>query len=160
VVAAFARGNDPYARVLARLVDRAARAERPVAADEGTVLDLVATLAAGRNADRTVALRAAARCFIEDHLADPGLGAARVAAATGISERHLSRVFAADGTTIPRHVLSRRLQLGYAMLSSPGLTVADVAARCGFASATYFSHAFRERFGLRAGDVRREAARR
>jgi len=160
VVAAFARGNDPYAKVLARLVDRAARAERPVAADEGTVLDLVATLAAGRNADRTVALRAAARCFIEDHLADPGLGAARVAAATGISERHLSRVFAADGTTIPRHVLSRRLQLGYAMLSSPGLTVADVAARCGFASATYFSHAFRERFGLRAGDVRREAARR
>ncbi len=163
VVAAFARGNDPYARVLARLVDRAARAERPVVADEGTVLDLVATLAADRNADRTVALRAAARCFIEDHLADPGLGAARVAAATGISERHLSRVFAADGTTIPRHVLSRRLQLGYAMLADPageagtGLTVADVAARCGFASATYFSHAFRERFGLRAGDVRRGA---
>jgi AraC-like DNA-binding protein len=166
VVAAFARGNDPYARVLARLVERAARAEHPVAADEGTVLDLVATLAAGRNADRTVALRAAARCFIEDHLADPGLGAARVAAATGISERHLSRVFAADGTTIPRHVLSRRLQLGYAMLADPateagtGRTVADVAARCGFTSATYFSHAFRERFGLRAGDVRRDAARR
>ena len=40
-----------------------------------------------------------------------------------------------------------------------GPTVADVAARCGFTSATYFSHAFRERFGLRAGDVRRDAAR-
>ena len=77
VVAAFARGNDPYARVLARLVDRAARAERPVAADEGTVIDLVATLPARRNADRTMALRAAARCFIEDHLADPGLGGPR-----------------------------------------------------------------------------------
>jgi AraC-like DNA-binding protein len=162
VVATFARGNDPYARVLARLVDRAARTERPVAADEGTVLDLVATLAAGRNADRTAALRAAARCFIEDHLADPGLGAAWVAAATGISERHLSRVFAADGTTLPRHVLSRRLQLAYAMLAdpAPGRTVADVAARCGFTSAAYFSHAFRARFGLRAGDVRRDAARR
>jgi AraC-like DNA-binding protein len=143
-------------------VDRAARTERPVAADEGTVLDLVATLAAGRNADRTVALRAAARCFIEDHLADPALGAAWVAAATGISERHLSRVFAADGTTLPRHVLSRRLQLAYAMLAdpAPGRTVADVAARCGFTSAAYFSHAFRARFGLRAGDVRRDAARR
>jgi AraC-like DNA-binding protein len=162
VVATFARGNDPYARVLARLVDRATRAERPVGADEGTMLDLVATLAAGRNADRTAALRAAARCFIEDHLADPGLGAARVAAATGISERHLSRVFAADGTTLPRHVLSRRLQLAYAMLAdpAPGRTVVDVAARCGFTSATYFSHAFRTRFGLRAGDVRRDAARR
>jgi len=163
VVATFGRGNDPYARVLARLVDRAARAEHPVAADEGTVLDLVATLAAGRHADRTVALRAAARCFIEDHLADPHLGAARIAAATGISERHLSRVFAADGTTVPRHVLSRRLRLAYAMLAHPareaGPTVADVAARCGFTSAAYFSHAFRERFGLRAGDVRRGAAR-
>jgi AraC-like DNA-binding protein len=161
VVTAFAPGGDPYARALARLVDRAARAERGLAADEGTVLDLVATLAAGRDAGRTVALRAAARCFIEEHLADPGLGAARVAAATGISERHLSRVFAADETTVPRHVLSRRLQLAYAMLAgpAPGRTVADVAARCGFTSAAYFSHAFRERFGLRAGDVRRDAAR-
>ena len=37
---------------------------------------------------------------------------------------------------------------------SAGRTVAEVAARCGFTSATYFSHAFREHFGLRAGDVR------
>ena len=35
-VTTFTPGNDPYARVLARLVDRAARTERPVAADEGT----------------------------------------------------------------------------------------------------------------------------
>jgi AraC-like DNA-binding protein len=156
VVAAFTPDGDPYARALARLVGRAARAERAVAADEGTVLDLVATLAGGRDAAPTVALRAAARCFIEEHLTDPGLGAVRIAAATGISERHLSRIFAADGTTVPRHVLSRRLQLAYAMLAQGG-TVAQVAARCGFTSAAYFSHAFRERFGLRAGDVRRGA---
>ena len=78
----------------------------------------------------------------------------------------LSRVFAADQTTVPKHVLSRRLQLAYAMLADPacaaglGRTVAEVAARCGFTSATYFSHAFRARFGLRAGDVRRDATRR
>ena len=162
VVATFRAGNDPYARALARLVGRAARPDGAVAADEGTVLDLVAVLAAGRGADRSAAFRAAARSFIEDHLADPGLGAARVAAAIGISERHLSRVFAAGGTTLPRHILSRRLQLGYAMLADParaGLTVADVAAACGFTSATYFSHIFCERFGQRAGDVRREAQR-
>lgn len=156
VVAAFTPDGDPYARALARLVGRAARAERAVAADEGTVLDLVATLAGGRDVAPTVALRAAARCFIEEHLTDPGLGAVLVAAATGISERHLSRVFAADGTTVPRHILSRRLQLAYATLAQGG-AVAEVAARCGFTSAAYFSHAFRERFGLRAGDVRRGA---
>jgi AraC-like DNA-binding protein len=159
-VAAFAPGCDPCARALARLAGRAlpsAGRPQPVAADEGTVADLVAVLAAGPAADRPAAFRAAARSFIEDHLADPGLGAARIAAAIGISERHLSRVFAAGGTTVPRHVLSRRLELAYAMLAGPGLTVTEVAARCGFTSATYFSHVFRARFGLRAGEVRRAA---
>ncbi len=164
VVTAFAPGHDPYARALARLADRATRPERQVAADEGAVLDLVAVLTADRGTDRTVALRAAAYSFVEDHLADPGLGAARIAAAIGLSERHLSRVFAAGGTTVPRHVLSRRLELAYAMLAGPRLagpsatrSVAEVAARCGFTSGTYFSHVFRERFGQRASEVRRAA---
>jgi AraC-like DNA-binding protein len=161
VVAAFAPGRDPYARALARLADRATRAEHPVAADEGAVIDLVAVLTAdrgaGHRADRTAALRAAAYGFIEDHLAEPGLGAAQIAAAIGVSERHLSRVLAAGGTTVPRLVRSRRLELAYALLASRDLAVAEVAARCGFTSATYFSHAFRERFGLRAGEVRRAA---
>jgi AraC-like DNA-binding protein len=34
-------------------------------------------------------------------------------------------------------------------------TMADVAARCGFTSATYFSRAFCFHFGIRASDVRR-----
>jgi AraC-like DNA-binding protein len=183
VVTAFAPGRDPYARALARLAGRATRAEHPVAADEGAVIDLVAVLTAGRGAgrgaghradrgaDRTAALRAAAYGFIEDHLADPGLGAAQIAAAIGVSERHLSRVLAAGGTTVPRLVRSRRLELAYALLAGNGLagpgpgrpslapSVAEVAARCGFTSVTYFSHAFRERFGLRAGEVRRAAVR-
>ena len=33
-------------------------------------------------------------------------------------------------------------------------TVADTAARCGFTSAAYFSHAFRQYFGHRASDIR------
>jgi AraC-like DNA-binding protein len=173
VVTAFAPGRDPYARALARLADQATRAEHPVAADEGAVIDLVAVLTAGSGAgrgagrtdcgaDRAAALRAAAYGFVEDHLADPGLGAAQIAAAIGVSERHLSRVLAAGEMTVPRLVRSRRLELAYAMLAgpaapSPAPSVAEVAARCGFTSAAYFSHAFRERFGLRAGEVRRAA---
>jgi transcriptional regulator GlxA family with amidase domain len=34
-------------------------------------------------------------------------------------------------------------------------TVADVAARCGFSSAAYFSHAFRLHFGVRASELKR-----
>ena len=135
--------------------------------DEGTVLDLVAVLTAGRDAAPATAHRAAARWYIEEHLARPDLGAEQIAAAIGLSERQLSRVFAADGTSVPRHVLARRLHLAYSMLAanpaakpgaSPGGhsdgTVADVAARCGFTSAAYFSHAFRQHFGVRASDVR------
>jgi AraC-like DNA-binding protein len=121
------------------------------------VLDLVAVLTAGRDAAPATAHRAAARCYIEDHLARPDLGAEQIAAAIGLSARQLSRVFAADGTSVPRHVLARRLQLAYSMLAAKpgaaGETVADVAARCGFTSAAYFSHAFREHFGVRASDV-------
>jgi len=167
VVVSFGPGQDPYARALARMTGRAAQPEHHVAADEAVVLDLVAVLAAGhgtgraasRGADRTAALRAAAYGFVEDQLADPALGAAQIAAAIGISERHLSRVLAAGGTSVPRLVRSRRLEVARAMLARSPAPVAEVAARCGFTSAAYFSHAFRERFGLRAGEVRRTPPR-
>ena len=145
------------ARALARITGRATRAGGSVPADEATVLDLIEVLAGGRAAAPTTAHRAAARSYIEEHLTEPGLAAGLIAAATGISERQLSRVFAADGTSVPQHILSRRLQLAYSMLSSGAAgtrPVADVAARCGFTSVTYFSHAFRQHFGQRASDVR------
>jgi AraC-like DNA-binding protein len=149
-----------YARALARLAGRATRVQLPLPPDEAAVLDLVAVLTSGRAAAPATAHRAAAQSYIEEHLASPGLGAEQVAAAIGISERQLSRVFAAEGTSVPRHILARRLALAYALLSStrPGPeTVADVAARCGFTSAAYFSHAFGRHFGQRASDLRREA---
>jgi AraC-like DNA-binding protein len=162
VISDFACGTDPYARALARLVGRAARPERSVPADERAILELVAVLAARRAVSPALAHRAAARAFIEERLTDPGLSAGQVAAAIGVSERHLSRVFAADGTSIPRHVLGRRLQLAHAMLADPataGAAVEDVAGRCGFTSAAYFSHAFRQHFGERAAELGRRARR-
>jgi AraC-like DNA-binding protein len=163
-------GPDQYARALARLTGRATGPGPAPAPDEGTLLDLVAVLAAGLDAAPAAAHRAAAHCHIEEHLTDPGLSAEEIAAAVGISERHLSRVFAADGASVPWHILTRRLQLAYSILAAPAVprgeaaptapgeateSVADVAARCGFTSANYFSHAFRQHFGLRAGDLRR-----
>jgi AraC-like DNA-binding protein len=173
-------GVPQYARALARLAGRAT-GTGSVPPDERTVLDLTAVLVAGRNVAPATAHRAAARVYIEEHLADPGLSADRIAAAVGISERQLSRVFAATGSSVPRHILTRRLQLAYATLlrnaanrgadnnnadnrgadnrgpDGSEATVADVAARCGFTSAAYFSHAFRRQFGFRAGDLRRGA---
>jgi AraC-like DNA-binding protein len=152
-----------YARALARLAGRATRAAQPLPPDEAAVLDLAAVLTAGGAAAPATAHRAAARSYVEEYLTSPGLGAEQVAAAIGISERQLSRVFAADGTSVPRHILARRLALAYSLLSSARTgpeTVADVAARCGFTSAAYFSHAFRRHFGHRASDLRREVTAR
>jgi AraC-like DNA-binding protein len=145
---------NPHGRALGRLVTRAVRRDSPVPADEQAVLELVATLAA--DVPLPVAHRAAARAFIEENLTDPALSAGDVAAGTGISERHLSRLFAAAGTSVPRHILARRLDAAYSVLATgDDLRTADVAARCGFTSAAYFSQTFRRRFGVTAGDVRR-----
>jgi AraC-like DNA-binding protein len=167
VVTTFGDGGgdqySQYADALAKLTARATRSTRTVQAAERTVLDLVTVLALGPQAARPAAYRAAASAFIEEHLTDPGLGADQVAAAIGISERHLSRVFAEDGASVPRYVLSRRLELAQAMLcrsdhSGRGAaSVAEIATRCGFVSTTYFSHVFRKHFGRRAGEVLRES---
>ncbi len=110
--------NVPLGRVqLARVtgsphvVERGAAFIRRDPADEGAVIDLVAVLTAGRGAG---------------HRADRGAGrtAALRAAAIGVSERHLSRVLAAGGTTVPRLVRSRRLERAYAMLAGPGPALA------------------------------------
>jgi AraC-like DNA-binding protein len=151
----FAQG-DMHARTLAQLVGRAVRPEAAHPVDEQTLLELLGGLVTGRPADLGAVHLATAKAYIEDRLIDPGLTAARIAEGTGISERHLSRVFAASGTSIPQYVLSRRLECAHALLVRDGdLSVSQVAVRCGFGSATYFSHAFKDRFGLRATDLRR-----
>ena len=170
----------PYARALGLIVSHATRAGNAMSSEdtvspednmssEGTVpveqivLDLVAVIIGGQRAARTLAHRAAARAYIEEHLTDPNLSATEIAAAIGISERQLTRVFAADGTSVPRYVLGRRLDLARSLLTGTGSgmgsgmgggTVAEVAARCGFTSAAYFSHVFRRRFGMRASELR------
>ena len=157
-------GAGPYARALARLTGRATGTGAAPPPDERTVLDLAAVLVAGRDAAPATAHRAAAHLYIEERLTDPGLSAEQIAAGVGISERQLSRVFAATGTSVPRHILRRRLELARATLlrtasdggrgrGEAGPTVAGIAARCGFTSAAYFSHAFRQRYGIRAGDL-------
>jgi len=153
----FARG-DVAARTLARLVDRALRPDGGEPVDERTALGLLASVAGSRSADPGTVYLANARAFIEDHLTDVNLSAARVAAGIGISERQLSRVFAVTGASVPQFVLARRLDRARALLASaPEIPVGEVAARCGFGSAGRFSQAFRVRFGIRASDLRRQA---
>jgi AraC-like DNA-binding protein len=151
-------GADPAAHTLARLAGRALRPAAPDPIDEDTALGLLVTVLGGRPRAEIPAHLASARTYIDEHLTDPALSAARVAAAIGISERHLSRAFADAGPSFPQYVLSRRLDRAHALLTrSPLIPVAEVAHRCGFGTPSRFSQAFHSRFGLRPTDVRREA---
>ncbi|EMY33336.1 transcriptional regulator, AraC family protein [Arthrobacter crystallopoietes BAB-32] len=93
----------------------------------------------------------AARAFIASHLADASLSAGRIAAAVGISERQLSRIFAEAGCSVPRAILDARLEAARDQLRSPAAArqpLAAVAAQFGFTSQPHFSRSYKERFGL------------
>jgi AraC-like DNA-binding protein len=154
-------GANSFAETLARQVGAAARAEKPCTADEQALLELLGALTGRRLDDPSTAHRAAAQAYIDRHLRQPALSATQVAAAVGISTRHLSRVFAEASTSVPRYILSRRLEAARTMLQTPAaspITIAEVAHRCGFTSAAHFSSAFTARYGERATEVRRRAA--
>ncbi|MDQ4489261.1 AraC family transcriptional regulator [Sinomonas sp. ASV486] len=127
---------------------------------ESTSLELLRLLVAGRGGGTPEGYLAAAKCFIEDHLGDPGLCPAQVADAVGISERHLTRVFAEAGEPPAAYVMRRRLERARAILadgSERTTPIAALASRCGFSSQAYFARVFKARFGTTPLKARREA---
>jgi AraC-like DNA-binding protein len=109
-----------------------------------------------REAVRAAQLAAAKR-YIDRHLAEGELSPARVAAALGLSVRSLHLLFEPTGTSFARHVMRRRLEECRAALTSPaGATrsVTDIALGWGFNSLPAFYRAFRREFGAAPGELR------
>ncbi len=76
------------------------------------------------------------------------LGAAEMAAAAGVSEAHLSRVFRREvGCPPAAALLLVRLEQAATMLSRQDLSVAEVAAACGFPDQFHFSRRFARAYG-------------
>ena len=128
---------------------------------EASSLELLRLLVAGNGAGTPQGYLASARCFIDEHLADPDLCPGRVADAVGISERHLTRVFAEEGEPPSAYVLRRRLERARSLLADEGertTPIAAVAARCGFSSQAYFARVFKARFGMTPLAARRGGA--
>jgi AraC-like DNA-binding protein len=146
----FGPGAGPQAQELARMIRQTvASRQEPGAGVEHSILELFRLIASGNGAGTGAGYLAAAKGYVERHLGDPGLSTPEVAAAVGISERQLGRVFAEADLTLGRYVLGLRLDRGRELLASPsnaGLSIADIAALLGFSSQSYFSRAFKERF--------------
>jgi AraC-like DNA-binding protein len=130
----------------------------------GSFAELVALLAVedtdtgprGREQDREAMVRRL-RAYVDAHLWDRNLTPASVAAAQHISLRYLHRLFEGQGSTVGRWIQYRRLEEARRELARPGrgdITVAAVARRWGFASASHFSRSFRATYGMSPSDWR------
>lgn len=93
---------------------------------------------------------------VEAGLGDPGLDAAQLGAALGISPRFVQMAFARMGTTPSAYILEQRLELAARRLrAEPALPVTEIALDAGFGDLSHFCRTFRRRFGTSAGAYRR-----
>jgi AraC-like DNA-binding protein len=101
--------------------------------------------------------------YAREHLDDPTLNAARIAAEHHISVRHLYNVLAAGGISLGDWIRSRRLQGCRDELAdslSRNFTIAAVARRWGFRDASNFGRLFRAEYGRSPREWRDTATRR
>ena len=84
----------------------------------------------------------------------------RIAAAHGLSERQLAKIFEPEEITLSRWLWSQRLDEARRMLSATDFaerTIKEIAHACGFKDISHFSSAFKARFGCSPRHYRRPA---
>lgn len=93
--------------------------------------------------------------FVDAHLDSADLSLPRLAAEARLSEFHFARMFRASmGCTVHDWVAARRLDRARALLRETALPLADVAAACGYASASHLSQRFKAATGTTPGQYR------
>jgi AraC-like DNA-binding protein len=107
-------------------------------------------------------VRAHAKGYIEQHLADAGLSVASIAKACGASVRTIHRAFEIDPVgSVWRYIWLRRLNYCAAGLRDPRqahLSITDICYSGGFNSSSHFSRLFKEHFGVTPREYRDQSA--
>jgi AraC-like DNA-binding protein len=122
--------------------------DRYLAALAGLVLRTCVRKPTGELAQMEL-IRARTDAIILEQAADPRLTPGSIASQLSVSLRQLYRAF--SGTDSPAaRIRRRRLERAAELLTAgpEGGNVEQIAKECGFASAEYFSRAFRREFGL------------
>lgn len=98
------------------------------------------------------------RAYVRQHLADPGLRPATIAAAHNISLRYLYKICARADFSLEQWIIGQRLHGAREDLLRPESrhrTIATVARHWGFTDPTHFSRRFRAAYGVAPGQWRR-----
>lgn len=98
-----------------------------------------------------------ARLYLEEHCAEEDClaSASRVA---GITPQHLIRIFRQNYQVTPgRFLWHARVVRGASLLTATGLTVSEIAGRCGFKNPFHFSRMLRKMQGVSPREFRRRA---
>ena len=169
VTAANIAGASPIGALLAGTLVTLARERRHLTPPQAEAvgryaLDLLATsLEAMPEAGAAVFSRGSAallsriKAYVRDNLADPALIPARIAAAHGISVRHVHRLFHESGDSVAAAIRRFRLERCRADLEDPrqrARSITEIALRWGFNDSAHFSRAFKARFGVSPRAVR------
>ncbi|RBY89391.1 helix-turn-helix domain-containing protein [Blastococcus sp. TF02A-30] len=157
-------------------LDRLARegdvlAAGPGAAALGTAtVELVRALLVSAAGDTALAPAVRAETLLSrvltyagQHLGEPDLGPARLAAVHNVSLRQLYSACAAGGVRLEQWLIEQRLEAARAELASPSgrrRPVAAVARSAGFADPSHFARRFRGAFGVSPREWQRAAAER
>ncbi|WP_239150502.1 helix-turn-helix domain-containing protein [Streptomyces sp. SID13588] len=148
---------------LTRVVDTAATCPSNTSGVlASNVIDLLAMLAEERLRQEagdtpSVTRLLEIQTFIDRHLADPDLTPEAIARANHISVRYLHKLFQTDDITVSQWIQRRRLEecrRDLARWEAAGLTIATVARKWGFTSASHFSRSFRAVYGMSPAEWR------
>lgn len=101
--------------------------------------------------------RAQIKAHVQQHLADPALDVARIAAALRLSPSSVHRVFAGEPCSVSEWIWGQRLERLARDLADPALrgrSVSALAFALGFNDAAHVSRAFKARFGCTPSEHR------
>jgi AraC family transcriptional regulator, positive regulator of tynA and feaB len=100
--------------------------------------------------DRGIKLTSMILQYIDLHLTETSLNPADIAAALGVSVRHVHRLFSRQGSTLADWIRAQRLRHCRNDLADPflrGKSITEIAFFWGFNDSAHFSRAFKQEFG-------------
>ncbi|MCI9297694.1 MAG: AraC family transcriptional regulator [Lachnospiraceae bacterium] len=94
--------------------------------------------------------------YYVQHFYDQKVTVQKAALQCGLSESHFMKLFRElTGTSFNAYLINYRLELAARQLSDTRLKVIDIAENCGFRNHSYFTRAFREKYGRTPSEYRK-----